>query len=175
MEAGQLERAEEHLLVCEECQQRVEAEEDFVRTLRAALRAEAAGERLRRKPGFWRGRGVWAAALTMAAVLWAVMWLPRVGGPAADVELAAVRSGELAEAPSHRALALHADRRGLPSHPSYRAEVVDAEGRVVEKSSAPGSATTVSWRVKGLPPGVYLVRLLGPQGELLREFALRVR
>lgn len=175
MEDNRLEYVEEHLLVCERCQQKVEEEEDFVRTLRAALRAEEAGGRFRRKSAFWRGRGIWAAALTMAAALLAVMWLPRMAGPAVQVELVAVRSGELAEAPSHRTLELHADRRGLPSHPRYRAEIVDSQGRIVDQSSAPAGAATVSWRVKGLPPGVYLVRFLGPQGELLREFALRVR
>jgi hypothetical protein len=95
---------------------------------------------------------------------------------AAVVALAAFRggdSGAFFDGPARRPLELTIDAPDLPAAAGYRVEVVGATGR--EAWSGAATAPMSPSIAKGLPPGIYWVRLYAPHGEWLREFGLRLR
>ena len=162
---------EEHLLICEACQQRVADSDDYVHCLRSAarkLREARKPERSRAAPG--RMLVMAFAALGLMSGVWMLRQSPeqRTLGPFA-VDLQATRgTGLEAQAPPDRPLALHLNPNGLPAWPSYRVEIVDAVGSRVWEGAVPGAA------VAPLRPGHYFARAYSPPGELLREYALDV-
>jgi hypothetical protein len=81
----------------------------------------------------------------------------------------------VARAPLDRPLDLVFDRTDLTADLSYRAEVVDSSGRQRWSGSVGIADQNLSIRVdKPLRAGAYWVRLYSSEGELLREFGLRV-
>ena len=175
---------EEHLLVCALCQDRLAETETFIRATRQAaqnLPSEPA-------PGVllgwlrWR-RPVWAAlaaaviVLAGAAGLWTAWRQP--GAPPVAVALEALRGGEGlpgVQAPSGRPLLLRVDLAGLPESGSYDLDVVNAEGRTLQRTTLRRTGGAPEASVARLERGQYWVRLYSPppQRELLREFGLRV-
>ncbi|HLH41265.1 MAG TPA: hypothetical protein VKX39_19105 [Bryobacteraceae bacterium] len=168
---------EEHLLVCSICQDRLAASDEYIRLMKAAadqLQKDAsrkpAGEVLARGFG-WAG---FAAACCLAAVSWVN---PR--GPAkapAQIELFAFRgSTEMAHAPAGHPLNVAIDISDLAPPAGYRVQVVDAWGREEWNGQASASGMTLKVAVpKTLARGVHWVRLSSSNGELLREFGLRI-
>ena len=166
-------RLEEHLLICESCQQRVTESDGYVSSMqRAALE-------LRQSPAV-RQRRWWSlprlvpavAALALLAIVTLVglrMGNRGPAGPAFAVNLAATRgTGIEAKAPARTPLALRVDLTGLPVWPSYGLEVVDSAGRRVWRGAVSGA------NIQPLPPGIYFVRAYAPSGELLREYGLEI-
>ena len=172
----ELARAEEHLLVCHACQDRLEETEQYIRAVQAA----ACEARRRQARGWftWRAftRPVWTLAAVAATVLLAVGLQQPHGVPApAAVALEATRgpAAPFAKAPAGHPLALHLDVAGLPGLPSYRAEVVTGTGRRVWAGPAGLQAGRAAVNLpSALPRGRYYVRLYSPSFELLREFGL---
>lgn len=166
---------EEHLLICEYCQHRVQETERYLVALRIAAQQTRRDERVGA-----RGRGWTLPAWSFARVAVAACCLLMVGvalrlqppGPSVAVSLEALR-GDGAHAPADRRLVLHPDLVGLPDSPSYRLEIVDRTGRPVRQGKV--SKDQTSMEVPGLRAGPYFVRIYRPEGDLLREYSLEVR
>lgn len=182
------EAAEEHLLFCEQCQQRVEEEEKLVDAMRGAaqrLEIEAIvdpaaeespdGSRRRSSPPRWAVAAALAVLMVGGAVSVKLMQAPRM----MEVALRAERSAGAAveQLPvAGQALLLAADLRGLPPLPSLRWAVVDLAGVVVAEGVVEREQETARIRLpRGLPAGGYWVRIQDPEtGMLLREYGLEV-
>jgi hypothetical protein len=179
---------EEHLLICQGCQDRLTESDVFVRHMRLAaakIRAETS-----REPHL--GKGVislrrWSAPILAALAIFCflgVFWLTsarkRQTLPASVVlqTLRGLQDAPQANAPRGRPLRLEADLTGLQVSEAIRLEIVDTAGKLVWQSRAMPQGSRVALQVKpGLDPGAYWVRLYGaaPDSELLREYALRVQ
>ncbi len=184
---------EEHLLVCVDCQGRLEEAEACIALIKNATSAwERDHDGLKTGPGprarFPRGRGAFIGAALAAGL--ACVLLPggrssslvkpngvNPNGPS-TVKLMAMRGGEfdgLASAPAGRALDLKLDRNSLPPQGGYRLEMVNQEGRRVWSGVPETDGAALSAHITKSPqPGVYWLRLYSGGGELLREFGMRV-
>ena len=167
----ELDRCDEHLLICETCQRQVEQTDVFHRAMRQAAAQSQKSPRARRN---WfqlpRLIPVFAALAALLAVAWfgAQHLVPTP--LTATILLTASRGpGTQIQAPSGTPLALRPDLSDLPSWPSYRLEVVDAAGARVWEGVYPGPAAPK------MRPGVCFVRLYSPGGELYREYGLEIR
>ena len=171
----QLTSLEEHLLICETCQNRVHDADRYTAAMRIAAEEKrnsiATGTRifgLRLVPAM-----VGVAAFAIALAGWEVS-RPGSGKPY-PVALEATRGeGVLRKAPAGRSLELQLDVATLAAQPSYRVEVVDATGRAVwsGQASAHNSKLTVS--TARLRTGYYFIRVYGANGALLREYGLEL-
>ena len=171
---SELAEFEEHLLVCEVCQERLANVDAF----RSGMRR--AGLRLRRQSSLWQHstplfRRLFPVLACAAAVLLLALaglrWLrPSAPAPLFAVTLEAMRGSEPgAQAPAGRPLSFRADLSGLPVPGPYRLELVDSEGR--SRWTGPDAGVT-------LPPlkaGSYFMRVYSSGGQLLREYGLNVR
>ncbi len=183
------EAVEEHLLMCAECQKRVEEEERYIDAVRAAagrLEAETlAGVSISPEEHDSRPKrgGVrrWAVAAGLVAVLAGGSLTIRMlqPQPRLDVPLRVERSADSipGAVPTGRDLLLRPDLRGLPPLPVLRWTIVDRSGVVVKEGVVEPQAETAQIFVdRGLPEGRYWVRLLDPEtGILLREYSLHLR
>ena len=178
MPEGAIAPFEEHLLICESCQQRLAQTDVYVAAMRNAsvrLRAETVKQRL---PWLRFPRLVPALAGLAVAIVAAGLWLgrPDVGeAHAFAVDLAATRGSAIeATAPAGRWLLLRLDLSNLPASPAYRMEMVDRSGNRVWQATVPARGSKADFKVPGTQPGVYFVRLYRPPGELLREYGFEV-
>lgn len=168
---SEIDELEEHLLVCESCQERLSQEDAFRSGMRSAalrVRRESQG-RIRFFPRLFPALACAAAVLLVALV--GFRWIhPSASAPAFAVTLEAMRGSEPGvKAPAGRPLAFRADLSGLPMDGSYRLELVDRDGRKLWNGSSP-SAT-----LPPLKPGPYFMRVYSSGGELLRECGLNVQ
>lgn len=185
------EAVEEHLLVCETCQDRLAETEAYVLAMRTA-----AAKLAEQAPPVWRQwldrlgalrwapKPVWAAAgaVAMLLIAWGgLTWWPsaRTEAPPVAVTLFVVR-GEgsgIALAPAGRPLRLEAEVATLRPAGRYTFELVDAEGNALGRWAVAPEADRAAVVVSPLAPGRYWVRLYAadPAGELLREYGLDVR
>lgn len=184
------EAVEEHLLFCQSCQYRAEEEERYLRAARSAaekletesliqqfeepVQPGASGRRHRVPP--------WMAAAAVAAVVLiggSVAYRLASPADALEVELRAERSGvEKAVAPvAGQRLVLTPDLRGLPQLDRFHWSIVDSLGAPVAGGVLAGDSEKGRIELpKGLPAGMYWVRLLDPDsGVMLREYGLMVR
>jgi len=185
LEQRVVEGLEEHLLVCAECQQRLEEIDAFVGAMRGAARSLEEKEESRRRlwtrvsGAFTFRRLSWAmgaAAVALLAVAVRVELNPAHSSPPYALLLETSRGGEAPHAPAGRRLDLSLDVTGLPAVPVHQVEVVDAQGRRVARPLAELALGRVRTSItKGLSAGAYFVRLYAPSGELLREYALEVK
>lgn len=187
---------EEHLLICETCQERVKDLDDYLPPLKWMLLQTQSDPKefgVRHALGKLIGPitrprrptviAAWASAMGAAALL--LYLFPAFGvpprnsdGPAAFVTLAALRGGgeeTMARGPAQQPLELSMRLDDLSRSVPYRVEVVTATGRNAWSGPAQVSGATVSARISpGLRAGMYWARLYASNGELLREFGLRV-
>jgi hypothetical protein len=173
-------RVEEHLLVCEGCQDRLRENDEYLLAVRMASQQTRRDEKSA-KPRNWRFPAwfpSWLpalAAVACALLVVAVLTL-RSGrpGPAVAVSLTALRSdGAGISAPSGRELLLRPDLTGLAESSSYRLEIVDQTGHPVRQGKIERSQKGI--QIPGLGAGLYFVRVYLPAGEFLREYGLEVR
>lgn len=186
------ESIEEHLLSCQPCLDRVEAEEEFTASFRAAARriededlnAAYTGSR----PGWfsrlWKrirhpSRTESSLVLVFAAMLTLVVVPFMRTVPAMEVTLVAERglaSGLSAAAESGRPLKLNLDATGLPQG-TLRMELTGQGNEILLSSAAPVTGNVVRWDLgRSLKAGAYWVRLHQQNPDiLLREFALIVK
>jgi len=174
-----LEELEEHLLVCQECRQRLALEDDFLQGMRDAGKVL---EREQGGPRYWRSirRSPWGPILAAVVVLVfaTIMWAPWRRAPVrpAVVFLEAMRGTQNAPAAAGQPLILALDITGVPQLPEYGVKIVDEGGSLVFESKAAAQDNQArATLMRGLPAGRYFVRLHAPTGELLREYALTVR
>ena len=170
---------EEHLLVCEHCQDRLALEDSIRQRVRdGAVALEHTSDVV-----WWRSlRLGWATALVAAGlvIVAGYEWqsLHRPAAAPAVVLLQATRGVEdlTKAAPAGRPLTLVLDLTGLPQCPEYKFEVVRASGSpVFQASAAPQGNRLHASLSGGLAADAYFVRVSTPTGELLREYALLVR
>jgi hypothetical protein len=161
---------EEHLLVCESCQQRVAEGDAYIKSMRnagAQFRSKEAKPRMA-----WKAAGlvpVLGVALVVAGVS-TYVYSQRAVGPRVSVALEVTRGGPaITQAPAGRSLLLSPDLAGLPELALYRLEMVDRNGkRVFQQEFAIGKTI----EVPAQSAGTYFIRLYTSEGALLREFAL---
>lgn len=181
---------EEHLLLCDHCQNRLEEFDQFLKAFRhAAARApEVAkpfGVRLRELFSSWvLARPSYALGAVAAAVLAVVILVPRqteiVLGTYA-VTMDSTRGDNLAgvvSAPAHHRLQLSLDLRGVPPQDHYVVTIASATGAALFTTSAePASGRLAVNTESGLRAGQYWIRVSGPgtPSALLREFGLQVK
>lgn len=168
---------EEHLLVCEPCQDKLTEVEEYIQVMKAATAAYADAPSLHvAQPAKRRDNGLrWnaaAAAILLLTCLSALLsWRSPPGDPK-KVDLQAYRGGGdlvFAQAPAGMPLDLTIDLKDVRPAQGYRVEIVDTTGRRVWFGGTPAQVS------KGLTAGSYWVRLATDAGEPLREFGLRVR
>ncbi len=184
---------EEHLLVCQNCQDAVATEENYIGTFRSAARTVESEELDRAYNGTpeevkparakwlnslglrWVMAGVFAASLGL-------IFLPRQISKQSgmDVTLNAERTGQpaRAQAPAGKTLRLKADLTGLPQTAPVAFTVVDSTGREIHSAQAAMMSGVAQITIEnGLRAGNYWVRIAprGRPAELLREFGLQIR
>jgi hypothetical protein len=178
---------EEHLLICSSCQVFLQKTEEYIRLMKTATAEydvnQPATSHIRTaaaKP-WTRSSAIWGAGLVLLCVTAILPWRLQAPLPAATVALASMRGGEdvqgITQAPAERQLDLAISVNDLSVQSNaYRLELVDAKGRLEWGGIAP----VVSGRLLGHVPsrlhaGIYWVRLYSVEGELLREFSLRLQ
>ena len=170
---AELEPVEEHLLICEACQNRVTENDLYV----AAM--QGAGNELRHEPAKRRWDFVFfrLAPMAAAAALLVVVAIeaPRLANHArmpAAITLEALRGTSMAKAPAAEPLVLRLDVAGLAEQKKYRVEAVDAAGNPVWTGEAPVQGMQAAANLPALGPGLYFVRLYDNSGKVLREFGV---
>lgn len=185
--AGPEAALDEHLLVCQACQDRLAGTDLDVAAVKLAIgqlerRRGWSGRLQHTLQNFRHSRRTWLM-LPAAAVLLLAVFSPMVRGPApamANLELLATRDAgtpTAVEAPEDASLNLTLNTAGLPNASSWLVQIADSNGAVVRQVTG----TTVNSRVvvqvsPGLDTGVYWVRLASADSpeKLLREYALRI-
>lgn len=193
-----LESVDEHLLYCERCQDRVEAETSFRSAFRPAAKQAEVDDLARAKSGTDEARRGWGnflgvgwgsvfskgpmlAMAGVALVAAVTLYNPltrRPGGETAVALSLARGGGDVAvSAPAGGALRLSADVKELPVLPRWQVDVVNATGELEQSTEVTAAGGLLSWQLKdGLPGGRHWVRLRDPRdGSLVREFGLVVR
>jgi hypothetical protein len=172
------ESVEEHLLICHQCLDRVEEEEQLIADVRLAGTAAPLGPKSERRIPWWWFVPAGAVALVLVSLLPGRL---RLGAGEQVVELSAVRSNEsqgvsvTAEAGE---LVLSANVADLPSRSSYVGVVVNERADVVVEGNPERKGDMLRWPLgRRLPRGSYWVQLYSPDNrtELLREYGLEVR
>ena len=180
---------EEHLLLCEPCQQRLQELDDFLEAFRlAAAEARAPSRGFMNQLGdlvssLFPNRPSFALGAVAAAALAVVFLVPRQHETPAtySVALDSARGGRVAgavPAPQGHRLQLSLDLRGIPERETYSVAIVSSAGRAVFTAQViPAAGRLTLLTTSALPPGDYWVRVnepLAPHG-LLREFQLTVQ
>jgi hypothetical protein len=164
---------EEHLMICEKCRNTLAEMDDYVRLMKAGTAAYVTdydGGALPRRVRALRWDSAAAAVLLLTCLTALLSWRAPLGSPHAIV-LDALRGGpqrDISTAPAGQPLNLQIDLKDVPPAAGYRVEVVNATGHRVWFGGTPARLP------KGLPPGVYWVRLSTEAGELLREYGLNI-
>jgi hypothetical protein len=174
---------EEHLLVCPECLERVDANEQWTVAVREALsddpRMEPWANWLRWPVFQWFGFRWVQVGLAAAGIFGIGLAIFPEGGPlmapVAYVQLAAVR-GEMITVQRAREFDLTlTDAPASKGDMAFRVQVVDAGGTPEWDGTAPRTAKGLEIQVKkALRAGNYFVRLYAPDGRMLHEYGLRV-
>jgi hypothetical protein len=180
----ELERVEEHLLVCETCQDELAEIETFIGDMKyACAHVKPAPKKSWRSifAGWWTAVPRPALAGAFAALL-LVLGIPLTrhqapAGPAVSVEMAAMRGATgIARAEANRPLHLKMDASLIEGAPAYRVEVVDAGGSSVWTGPARISGTTLTADVqKPLASGNYWIRVFASGADPIREYGLDLK
>jgi hypothetical protein len=165
---------EEHLMICERCQNTLAETDEYVRLMKAGTAAYVTdydgGALPRISAQVLRWDGAAAAVLLLTCLTALLSWRAPLGSPQAIV-LDPLRGGpqrEISRAPPGQPLNLQIDLKDVPPADGYRVEVVDATGHRVWFGGTPARLP------QGLPQGVYWVRLSTEAGEPLREYGLSI-
>jgi len=165
-----VEAIEEHLLVCDRCQEALGQIDEYIALMKEAVVAPdvpvvAEPVRIPRR---------YVVAAAAAAVLALGLFFPRgTPLPAESVRLAAFRGVEMAHIHAGRPADFRIEVPDLEPG-LYRIDVVNETGRVLWTGTARAANGQISvHEPKALNQGVYWVRLYSPEGRILREFGLQ--
>ncbi len=169
---------EEHLLLCDSCQNALEETDQFILMVKAAAADPAPQVASRPIPSVGALKAtVWGGSV--GAVILAILvisWRPAMSTVPAPVTLASLRGTEgasMAHGPSGHPLVLAIEAADLPSTGAYRIEIVSATGKPAWSGALTSRNMNLSAVVAArLDPGRYWVRLYASNSELLREFGL---
>jgi hypothetical protein len=177
-------RFEEHLLICESCQNRVTESDGYVSAM------QSAGTQIRRGTPRTEDRRWYFPRLfpTLAAAAGVVFvgavgleWGAKRSGilhkaePAFAINLVATRGDGIdAKAPAGRPLTLQLDLAGLPPELSFRLEMVDGVGERVWQGAVSSQGSQAVASVPKMSSGLYFLRTYAPSGKLLREYGLEI-
>ncbi len=189
---------EEHLLVCQQCQDSVEKEESYFETIRAAARVNEQETLERSFSGVpqqgliqtwvarlanlfdWRNRRLWTvAAASLLLMSTAIVWQRQSGGRQQfqEVSLEVYRGAFVsAEARAEVPLSLSIAVEDLAAGP-YSMQLVDSSGGSLASAQANTSGGKLVWRLtKAYPAGTYWVRLSKPDQAsiVVREYGLKL-
>jgi hypothetical protein len=169
---------EEHVLICETCQDRLAGSDSRVRAIRrAALKRIQVPERGWAAWSLTRLAPVLAALVLIVASGVALRFSRQSAVAPLAVALEATRGPAVsARVPALRPLLLEPGLEGLRPLDRYHLEIVDRVGNEVWRADCapvPGRTSTVF--MPGLSPGAYFVRLYDDSRTLLREFAVEAR
>ena len=183
----ELERVEEHLFVCAQCQNELSSIDTYIGDMKYGCRetlrqmaTQPGGLLGRLGPLFTLPRPVLAgacAALVLAVVLPVMRFQTALGVPA-EVELATSRGAGSpgAHAAARRPLLLQLDGSTLPASGTFRAEVVNHGGSTVWSGPAVHDGVHLSFAVRrSLAAGTYWVRLYDSGDDLVREYGLELK
>lgn len=186
----QLQAAEEHLLICQTCRDRLDEVRHYIMATRIAAKRmreqevsfRAGGrERQRRWPAISLGKPAWVVAGAVLAL--AVFWIPKWDAhppPVQEVVLETRRGLErVARGSTVKRLRLQLDITGLAPLPRYEVVVADAAGVTVWQGepSRQGESQLLTVELdRTLDRGTYWVRLqeLSKERRLLREYRLDI-
>ena len=167
---------EQHLLLCEVCQERLSDVETFAVAMRQAVGDEPKVQAIKGSFEWLTFRSLMQPALAWTAgfapLLFAVglyLHSDRNVVPVASLQLTATRGDLQTAMPARQTEMILAD---APALPSLRAEVVDDTGGPVW-SGALENGHRIKL-VKQVAPGTYFVRLYDDAGKLLHEYGFRV-
>jgi hypothetical protein len=170
-------RVEEHVLLCEACQDKLGHIDSWVRSVRrvgAQLPAES--KSIWR---FWRLPQFIPALAATAFLVFAAgvgLQITRRGAVTPlTISLQATRGENVASVPAKRPLLLQPGLEGLPRFTQYRLEIVDQSGHPVRQAELQADSGVAETRVPGITAGVYFVRVYSPSGELLREYGIEAK
>lgn len=176
---------EEHLLLCEACQNSLEELTEHIRLMKAATaRLEPPPHRrLARGWGLVKqasaqplGRLFWITGLAAVCLpLWFSVGSVPSKAPSL-VNLASFRGEDasITHAPARRPLDLSINSSDVPA-PEYRMTVVTSSGKQVWAGSPKVSGSMLSVRIpQGLESGAYWVRLYSRESVILSEYGLRL-
>jgi hypothetical protein len=176
---------EEHLMICEACQERLDGIEDFAVGMREALGMEPAAH----PRSDWLG---WAFPSRLGSILRHPAFSTGLAFAALIIVVGIFANGRTKFAPS-ASLQLTATRGEMPfTVPArefdltlsdgprdggpFRIEVVNAAGVSMWRGSAAGSSAGIKVSVmQALKPGDYFVRLFDASGKVLHEYGFRVK
>ncbi len=185
LSGSNLERIENHLFVCEHCQNELVSIDCSIREIKQAcetLKRQAEPTRA----GFWTRvlaiptRPVFAGAFAAVALAIAIpVSMYQTGNSApALVRLDTLRGaaeGGATLAPAKRPLHLQLNMPEAPGTPTYRAEIVNSDGSRVWSGSPNRQTNGLAIDVdKSLSAGLYWVRLYN-RDMAVREFGLELR
>ncbi len=161
-------QVEEHLLVCEPCQDALRDVDEYILLMKTAC-SQPLPEARRRHSVL---RYAAAAALAAGIAITVMLARPSPALPPEPVELVSLRGAETAQIHAGRPGDLRIDLGDLPNA-EYRVELVDSAGKAVWSGRA--SAAAGRLRVtepESLKQGIYWVRLYSAAGTLVREFGV---
>lgn len=179
---GEISSVFEHLLICDQCNERYEAEVTFRNNVRAAGSRGVNAQTSEKKRG-WRDvfaipRPAWAA---VAALVIFAAFLPLLRDdhhPLQIVELTAVRGGQTAAVPAQSLLELRLAATALEAGKPVQVQIVNESGAQVWRGTA--SPTGQWWQVqpgRQLAAGRYWVRVFdtAEATQPMREYSLELR
>lgn len=165
---------EEHLLVCHPCQDALKELDEYVGSMRGALREDEAAKVEAPSRSRWLIPAM--ASVVIAAGL-GVLQFTRSGQipEAVELTLRSMRGGPaIAEAPAGAPLRLHLESEQFKVDPTYRVRIVDAKGGEVWAGPAPSEGGTLQVD-KSLEAGMHWVRLYDAGGSQVQEYGLQVK
>jgi len=176
---------EEHLLVCERCQNALASMDSYLDAMRIASAEERRDPQSGKAPWierlFQMPKLAWAFGLAAAAILILAgigyPTLRRAPSPAVVVLEANRGAGGIdgIAAPARKPLELVLNLNGVTVLRTYRLQIVDAAGHAQFQSEVAAQDGKLQATIrKGFQAGAYFVRLYGPNQDLLREYALRI-
>jgi hypothetical protein len=170
---------ETHLLVCQNCQQRLVEVEAYTVAMKYAALSLLAEERsaARKRWTFFPRLIPTFAAVALLAVAVVTLPLVRTSNQApVPVSLQTMRgTANLAIAPALRPLRLDLDLTGLAPAPVYNIELVAQTGEDVWNTTLKSEGAEVPVTIPAQRGGVYFVRVALPSGQTIREYALQIR
>lgn len=181
-------RFEEHLLICEACQNRVTETDTYLLSMQSASARLRQEDQAKQGPKWFVFKLLIPAVAALAVILLvAVLGFQGSGGPrewlhdrgsakpAFALSLVATRgNGPAAQAPSGIPLRVELDLAGVSQEPALRLEVVNQLGRTFWQGSVVPDSSKAVASLPALSGGHYFLRAYAPSGRLLREYGLEV-